>query len=51
METQLNEQSLNEIAEVELVYKTKVKASERVKLITCKDAFCLVGVPPDISRP
>ncbi len=42
METQLNEQSLNEIAEVELIYKTKIKASERVKLNTSKDAADLL---------
>ena len=38
MEMLLNEQSLNQIAEVELIYKTKIKASERPKLRTSKDA-------------
>ncbi len=42
METLLNEQSLSQIAEVELIYKTKIKASERVKLITSKDAADLL---------
>lgn len=38
METLLNEQSSNQIAEVELIYKTKIKASERINLSTYKDA-------------
>ena len=42
METLLNEQSLNQIAEVELIYKTKIKASERPKLRTSKDAADLL---------
>ncbi len=42
METLLNEQLVNQIAEVELIYKTKVKASERLKLITSKDGADLL---------
>ncbi len=42
METLLSEQSLSQIAEVELIYKTKIKASERPKLRTSKDAADLL---------
>ncbi len=42
METLLNEQVLNQIAEVELIYKTKIKASERPQIKTSKDAADLL---------
>ncbi len=42
METLLNEQLSNQIAEVELIYKTKIKASERVKISTSRDAADLL---------
>ncbi len=42
MESIMNLQSLNQIAEVELIYKTKIKASERVKVNTSKDAADLL---------
>ncbi len=42
METLLNEQLSNQIAEVELIYKTKIKASERVKINTSRDAADLL---------
>jgi len=41
METLLNE-SLNQIAEVELIYKTKIKASQRPLIKTSKDAADLL---------
>ena len=41
METLLNE-SLNQIAEVELIYKTKIKASQRPSIKTSKDAADLL---------
>ncbi len=50
METLLNEQSLNQIAEVELIYKSKIKASERVKLITSKDAADLLRLTWDENK-
>jgi DNA repair protein RadC len=40
METLLNE-SLNQIAEVELIYKTKVKCSERPSIKSSKDGYDL----------
>ena len=42
METLMNEQSWNQVAEVELIYKTKVKASERPKVTSSKDAADLL---------
>src|SRR5258706_14568085 len=41
METLLKE-SLNQIAEVELIYKTKIKASQRPSIKTSKDAANLL---------
>lgn len=38
METLMNQPVWNQIAEVELIYKSKVKASERLKVTTSKDA-------------
>lgn len=38
METLLNQLSWNEIAEVELIYKSKIKASQRPHIKTSKDA-------------
>lgn len=37
MEKLLNQQTWNQIAEVELIYRTKVKASERPQIKTSKD--------------
>ncbi len=42
METQLNKQSPNQIAEVELVYKSNIKASKRIKLSISKYAADLL---------
>ena len=42
METLLNQQSWNQIAEVELIYKSKVKTSERPQIKTSKDAADLL---------
>ncbi len=42
MESIMNLQSLNQIAEVELIYKTKIKASERLQVKTSKDAADLL---------
>jgi DNA repair protein RadC len=42
METLMNQQTWNQIAEVELIYKTKVKASERPMIKTSKDAANLL---------
>ncbi len=42
METLMNEQSWNQIAEVELIYKTKIKASERPLVKTSKEAADLL---------
>jgi len=37
MENVMNQQTWNQIAEVELIYKSKVKASERPKVTSSKD--------------
>ncbi len=42
MESIMNLQSFNQIAEVELIYKTKIKASERPQIKTSKDAADLL---------
>jgi len=42
METLMNQQTWNQIAEVELIYKSKVKASERPQVKTSKDAADLL---------
>jgi DNA repair protein RadC len=42
MESIMNLQLLNQIAEVELIYKTKIKASERPQVKTSKDAADLL---------
>ncbi len=42
METLLNQPSWNQIAEVELIYKSKVKASQRPQIKTSKDAADLL---------
>ncbi len=42
METLLNQIALNEIAEVELIYKSKVKTSQRPHIKTSKDAADLL---------
>src|SRR3954447_6691765 len=39
METKVNASGLYKVAEVELIYKTKVKASERPQITTSKDAY------------
>src|SRR5450759_21129 len=42
METLMNQQTWNQVAEVELIYKSKVKASERPHIKTSKDAANLL---------
>ena len=42
MENLMNQQTSNQIAEVELIYKSKVKASERPQVRTSKDAADLL---------
>jgi DNA repair protein RadC len=42
METLMNQQLWNQIAEVELIYKTKIKASERPLVKTSKEAADLL---------
>jgi len=42
MEQTFSMETLYHVAEIELVYKTKVKASERPKIITSKDAYNLL---------
>lgn len=42
MENVMNQQVWNQIAEVELIYKSKVKASDRPKVATSKDAADLL---------
>ncbi|QEC69729.1 DNA repair protein [Panacibacter ginsenosidivorans] len=39
MEQTFSMETLYQVAEIELVYKSKVKASERPKIITSKDAY------------
>ena len=39
METIMDVSALYEIAEVELIYKSKVKASRRPKIVSSKDAY------------
>jgi len=42
METLMNQQTWNQVAEIDLIYKTKVKASERPTIKTSKDAADLL---------
>lgn len=42
METKITKKGLLQVAEIELVYKTKVKASERPKITCSKDAYKLL---------
>jgi DNA repair protein RadC len=42
MENVMNQQTWNQVAEVELIYKSKVKASERPHIKTSKDAADLL---------
>jgi DNA repair protein RadC len=42
METKLNPQGLYNVAEVELIYKSKVKASQRPQICSSKDAYNLL---------
>lgn len=42
MEALMNQQSWNQVAEIELIYKTKIKASERPQIKTAKDAADLL---------
>ena len=39
MEQTFSMETLYQIAEIELVYKSRIKASERPKIITSKDAY------------
>lgn len=39
MEREMNQTEWNKVAEVELIYKSKVKACERPKITTSKDAY------------
>lgn len=39
METKVNVSALYNVAEVELIYKTKVKASERLQITSSVDAY------------
>ncbi len=39
MESKMNQTEWNKVAEAELIYKSKVKASERPKITTSKDAY------------
>ena len=38
MESKMNQTEWNKVAEVELVYRSKVKASDRPQITTSKDA-------------
>jgi len=42
MESKMNQTEWNKVAEVELIYKSKVKASERPHISTSKDAYDLL---------
>jgi len=42
MESTMNQQDWKQVAEIELIYKTKVKASERPRIIEPKDAVKLL---------
>ena len=42
MENLLNQKEWNQIAEIELVYKSQIKASERPKVVTSKDCYKLL---------
>ena len=42
MEQNIKSTVFNQIAEVELVYKSKVKPSERPKIVTSKDAYAIL---------
>src|SRR3954447_26699528 len=42
METKVNASGLFKVGEVELIYKTKVKASQRPQITTSRDAYNLL---------
>ncbi len=42
METKMNASALYNVAEVELIYKSKVKASDRPQIASSKDAYSVV---------
>ena len=50
METLMNQQTWNQVAEVELIYKSKVKASERPHITTSKDAADLLKLCWDENK-
>jgi DNA repair protein RadC len=50
MESVKNQQEWNQIAEVELIYKTKVKASERPHVTTSNDAAQLLRQTWDLNK-
>jgi DNA repair protein RadC len=39
MEQEINIQAINEVSEIELVYKSKIKASARPKILNSKEAY------------
>lgn len=39
MESKMNQSEWNKVAEVELIYKSKVKASERPQITASKEAY------------
>lgn len=41
MESKMNQTEWNKVAEVELIYKSKVKASERPQITSSKDAYII----------
>lgn len=50
METKLIENELLKVAEVELIYRTKVKASDRPKVLTSKEAYDLLLKTWDLDK-
>jgi len=46
----VNQKSLFQVAEVQLIYKSKVKASERPKITQSRDAFLLAKEHWDLDR-
>lgn len=50
MESIVNRQDLTQVAEIELIYKTKVKASERPKISTSSDCYKLFLKQWDVNK-
>ena len=50
MEQQMNLDLLNTVAEIELVYKSKVKPSERPRITSTKEAYQILLQTWDVNK-